>query len=232
MLRQKNFWTLFFLGLCFLELGAQRIQQYIYIAPYFGVSRFTGEFENNQLLSWCPVGPMSRPTAGVVLGSRFNESVSIEVCTDLSFYGGDSRYSDPNIYSNGTVKGSSFMLGFAFDKKFKNRYDLGIGFNHNLNQFSEKVSGQNDWQSYNTQNNSIMFRLSKCIKHFENGNEILFRYSIVYNFKDNWDSHQYGEFNDYLSIGQLVFILPTQNISSRNSPGTMGVRSKNACPEF
>lgn len=232
MLSQKNIWILFYLGLCFLELGAQRIQKNTYIAPYFGVSRFTGEVENNQFLFWCPVGPMSRPTAGFVLGSRFNNSVSIEMYSDLSFYGGDSRYSDPKIYSIGAMKGSSFMLGLALDKKFKNGYDLGIGFNYNLNQFSEKVTGQNDWQSYNTQNNSIMFRLSKRLKHFENGNEILFRYSVVYNLKDNWDRYQSGNINDFLSIGQFVFIIPTQNINSRNSPGTRGVRSKNACPEF
>jgi hypothetical protein len=152
--------------------------------------------------------------------------------SDLSFYGGDSRYSDPNIYSIGTMKGRSFMLGLALDKKFKNGYDLGIGFNYNLNQFSEKVTGQNDWQSYNTQNNSFMFRLSKRLKHFENGDEILFRYSVVYNLKDNWDRYQSGNINDYLSMGQFVFIIPTQNINSRNSLGTRGVRSKNACPEF
>jgi len=94
------------------------------------------------------------------------------------------------------MKGRSFMLGLALDKKFKNGYDLGIGFNYNLNQFSEKVTGQNDWQSYNTQNNSFMFRLSKRLKYFENGDEILFRYSVVYNLKDNWDRYQSGNIND------------------------------------
>jgi hypothetical protein len=232
MLRYKIFWIVFLGGLQFLGLGAQRIHKTTYIAPYFGVSRITCEVENNQFLFWCPVGPSSRPTAGLVLGTRFIKSVSIELYSDVSFYGGESRYSDPNIYPVGTLKGSSFMFGLAVDKKFINGYDLGVGFSFGLNQFSEKAVGQNDWSSYNTQNNSVVFRLSKRLKKLENSNEILFRYSLVYNLKDNWDSYEIGGFSDYLSLGQFVFVIPTENLKLKNATGSRGVRSKRSCPEF
>lgn len=124
------------------------------------------------------------------------------------------------------------MFGLSIDKKFTNGYDLGVGINYGLNNFSEKAVGQNDWSSYNTQNNSLMFRLSKRLKRFENGNEILFRYSVVYNLKDNWDPYKSGDINDFLSLGQFVFFIPSQNLKSNDPLGSRGIRSKRACPEF
>lgn len=229
MLIHKRFLILILLGNQVLGLEAQRMN---YIAPYFGISRFTGEIENNQFLFWSPLGPMSRPTAGFILGTRYKKSLSIEMHTDLSFYGGNSRYSNPNTYYIGKSEGRTLMFGLAIDKKFKSGYDLGVGFNHGMNQFSEKLVGQNVWTTFNTQNNSLMFRLSKRLKWYENKSEILFRYSLVYNLKDNWDPYNSGVINDYLILGQFVFIIPTKNLKLKKQLDRRGMRSKRYCPEF
>jgi hypothetical protein len=212
-------------------IGAQTLA---YMAPYISVGRYSGEVEFNQYFFWSPVGPQSRPGLGLIYGRRYDKRVSVEIYSDFSLYSGNSKYSNPNNLQNlsGSLEGIALMLGASVHRHFENGMELGMGLNYGFNRFVHQTQGASKGVSQESQNGTLVFRVGKQLWRFRNKNEVVFRYVILYNLSDNWDRHEIGILSDFISVGQLVWVVPVQNLKSNDKGGRRGIRSKRFCPGF
>ena len=194
---RKLIFTLFI-----MSQGGVGAQTLAYMAPYISVGRYSGEVAFNQYFLWSPIGPQSRPGLGLLYGRRYDKRVSVEVYGDFSLYSGNSKYSNPKNLQNlrGSISGSTLMLGALVQRHFENGMELGMGLNYGFNRFVHQTQGGGKGASQESQNGTLVFRVGKRLWQFQNKNEVVFRYVLLYNLSDNWDPYELGSISDLMSV--------------------------------
>jgi hypothetical protein len=207
-------------------------QKFYYVAPSLGIVRYTGEVEFNQFFFWSPIAWTSRPVFGLLGGVDLQKRWRVEINTDLVFYAGDNRYSNPtsSISSDARLNGFSLLMGGASHKRFENNIDVGIGLNVGWNRFN-LINGNYETLT-NSYNLGILAILTKRIYRYRGKNEVLMRYTVSYNASDNWDSYDFGILGDIRTDLKIIYLIRARNIKSMDMGGRRGIRSRTKCPTF
>jgi hypothetical protein len=222
----------FLVGLIFTPMTLQG-QTLHYLAPSISVARYSGEIHYDQFFFWSPIGERSRLGAGILYGSRFNKKWAIECHAHYQGYSGISKLSNPKYLRRmgSTLEGHTVVFGVSAHRHFKNGMEWGMGFHYGFNFFDVKQDGATLGSEHSSENTSLVIRVGKPLWQFRNKSEIVFRYSLIYNLQDNWDTYAIDRLSDFLTVGEVVFLVPVEHTGEYIRGIFRGKRNPR-CPKF